>query len=273
MRVLLGIGGGIAAYKAAELVRLLRGDGHEVRCCPTRHATAFVAPLTLEVLSGRPLLTEAYLEPGTGGREEHIDAAAWTDVLCVAPATADLLARLSLGIAGDVLTTTALAVAGPWIVAPAMHGRMWAQPQVQEHVERCEPGGPDSFGRVRRLARARALGRCRTGRSPPRSRPPSGPGHCRPPIWSRRPTYDRSIPSVSREPVERPMGSRSPPKPRAALRVTLIAGLVALPTPGGSAVDVETARRCAIDAAAAGKADAVVMGRPVADFRPRRSRP
>ena len=141
MRVLLGIGGGIAAYKAAELVRLLRGDGHEVCCCPTRHATAFVAPLTLEVLSGRPLLTEAYLEPGTGGREEHIDAAAWTEVLCVAPATADLLARLSLGIAGDVLTTTALAVEGPWIVAPAMHGRMWAQPQVQEHVERLRTRG------------------------------------------------------------------------------------------------------------------------------------
>ena len=277
MRVLLGIGGGIAAYKAAELVRLLRGDGHEVRCCPTRHATAFVAPLTLEVLSGRPLLTEAYLEPGTGGREEHIDAAAWTDVLCVAPATADLLARLSLGIAGDVLTTTALAVAGPWIVAPAMHGRMWAQPQVQEHVERLRTRGVRIVGPE---YGALASGESGWGRmAEPAKIAAEITAAVRPgPLQDRRivvtagPTY---------EPIDpvRFLGNRSSGRMGFAIAaeaagrgaaVTLIAGPVALPTPGGvRRLDVETAaemRQATL--AAAAEADAVVMAAAVADFRP-----
>src|SRR3954468_4370512 len=134
LRVLLGISGGIAAYKSAELVRRLRARGHEVRCALTRSAVSFVAPLTLEVLSGRPVHQEEYLTPGVGGEEEHIAAAAWAEVLCVAPATTHVLARLALGLADDFLTTTALAFTGPLVVAPAMHSSMWEKPTTRQHA-------------------------------------------------------------------------------------------------------------------------------------------
>ncbi|HEV3074685.1 MAG TPA: flavoprotein, partial [Thermoanaerobaculia bacterium] len=138
LRVLLGVSGGIAAYKSAELVRQLRGRGHEVRCALTRSATAFVTPLTLEVLTGNRVYQEEYLEAGpggAGGEEAHIAAAGWAGVLCIAPATAHLLARLALGLADDFLTTTALAFTGPVIAAPAMHTAMWQQPAVQQHLD------------------------------------------------------------------------------------------------------------------------------------------
>src|SRR4051812_1088725 len=134
LRVLLGVSGGIAAYKSAELVRRLRARGHEVRCALTRSAVSFVAPLTLEVLSGRPVYQEEYLSAGTGGEEAHIAAASWAEVLCLAPATAHLLARLALGLADDFLTTTALAFAGPVVVAPAMHAAMWEKETVAGHA-------------------------------------------------------------------------------------------------------------------------------------------
>src|SRR5436853_2904754 len=131
LRVLLGVSGGIAAYKSAELVRRLRARGHEVRCALTRSAVSFVAPLTLEVLSGRPVYQEAYLSPGVNGEKMHIGAASWAEVLCVAPATTHVLARLALGLADDFLTTTALAFTGPLVVAPAMHSTMWEKPSTQ----------------------------------------------------------------------------------------------------------------------------------------------
>src|SRR5436853_2209293 len=143
LRVLLGVSGGIAAYKSAELVRRLRARGHEVRCALTRSAVSFVAPLTLEVLSGRPVDQEGYLAPGVNGEEAHIAAAAWAEVLCVAPATAHVLARLALGLADDFLTTTALAFTGPLVLAPAMHSSMRAKPAVEEHVATLRrPGAP-----------------------------------------------------------------------------------------------------------------------------------
>ncbi len=278
MRVLLGIGGGIAAYKAAEIVRQLRAGGHEVRCAPTRRAQAFVAPLTLEVLSGRALLTEAYLEPGTGGHEEHIEAAAWADLLCVAPATADLLARLSLGIADDVLTTTALAFEGPWVVAPAMHARMWAQRQVQEHVERLRARGVRLVGPVHGPLASGELGWGRMAESAEivaaiESAHLPGPLAGRAVVVSAGPTH---------EPIDpvRYLGNRSSGRmgfaiaaeaARRGARVTLVAGPVSLATPSGlRRVDVETAEqmRGAVIEAARG-ADLVVMAAAVADFRPR----
>src|SRR5262245_3989221 len=134
VRVLLGVSGGIAAYKAAELTRRLCERGCEVRAALTRNAAAFVTPLTLEVLTGRPVYGEEYLTATGSGEEAHIAAAQWADVLCIAPATANLIARLALGLADDFLTTTALAFDGPLVVAPAMHPAMWAKPTVQEHV-------------------------------------------------------------------------------------------------------------------------------------------
>src|ERR1700710_451832 len=134
MRVLLGISGGIAAYKSAELVRRLRSRGHEVRCALTRSAVSFVAPLTLEVLSGHRVYQEEYLAATGSGEEAHIAAAAWTEVWSLARATTHLLARLALGLGDDFLTTTALAFAGPVVAAPAMHSVMWAQEATRQHV-------------------------------------------------------------------------------------------------------------------------------------------
>src|SRR6185369_16536261 len=105
-----------------------------VRSALTRSATAFVTPLTLEVLTGAPVYQEEYLTASGSGEEEHIAAARWADLLCVAPATAHVLARLALGLADDFLTTTALAFAGPIVVAPAMHAVMWEKETVAGHV-------------------------------------------------------------------------------------------------------------------------------------------
>ncbi|MBZ0089206.1 MAG: bifunctional phosphopantothenoylcysteine decarboxylase/phosphopantothenate--cysteine ligase CoaBC, partial [Thermoanaerobaculia bacterium] len=134
-RVLLGVSGGIAAYKTPELVRRLRERGCEVRCALTPAATAFVSPLTLEVVSGAAVRREEWLEPTGTGEELHISAAGWADLVLLAPATAHLIARLALGLADDFLTTTALAYTGPILAAPAMHSAMWNHPATREHVE------------------------------------------------------------------------------------------------------------------------------------------
>ncbi|MCB1841401.1 MAG: bifunctional 4'-phosphopantothenoylcysteine decarboxylase/phosphopantothenoylcysteine synthetase, partial [Halioglobus sp.] len=121
--VLLGVSGGIAAYKSAELVRQLAERGASVRVIMTHGAREFITPLTLQALSGNPVHTElldSEAELGMG----HIELARWADLLLVAPATADLLARLSSGRADDLLTTVALATPAPLMLAPAMNQQM-----------------------------------------------------------------------------------------------------------------------------------------------------
>jgi phosphopantothenoylcysteine decarboxylase/phosphopantothenate--cysteine ligase len=122
--VLLGVSGGIAAYKSAELVRQLRELGATVRVIMTRGAREFITPLTMQALSGHPVhtdLLDAEAEQGMG----HIELARWADLLLIAPATADLLARLAAGRADDLLTTVALATSAPKLLAPAMNQQMW----------------------------------------------------------------------------------------------------------------------------------------------------
>src|SRR5258707_15208337 len=148
LKILLGVSGGIAAYKSAELVRRFRARGHEVRCALTRGAVSFVAPLTLEVLSGHRVYQEEYLAAAGSGEEAHIAAAAWAQVLCVAPATTHVLARLALGLGDDFLTTTALAFAGPVVAAPAMHTAMWEKAAVQEHLDTLRRRGGRLVGPV-----------------------------------------------------------------------------------------------------------------------------
>ncbi|MDH3523377.1 MAG: bifunctional phosphopantothenoylcysteine decarboxylase/phosphopantothenate--cysteine ligase CoaBC [Acidobacteriota bacterium] len=146
MRVLLGVCGGIAAYKAAELVRLLRAADHDVRCALTRGAESFVTPLTLEVLSGYRVYRQEYLNPNDSGEELHVEAARWAELLCVAPATAHTLGKLALGLADDFLTTTALGFEGPVLVAPAMHSTMWMQPAVQANAQTLRERGVSVLG-------------------------------------------------------------------------------------------------------------------------------
>ena len=122
--ILLGVSGGIAAYKSAELVRQLTELGANVRVIMTRGAREFITPLTLQALSGNPVHTELLDTEAELGMS-HIELARWADLLLVAPATADLLARLAAGRADDLLTTVSLATAAPLLLAPAMNQQMW----------------------------------------------------------------------------------------------------------------------------------------------------
>jgi phosphopantothenoylcysteine decarboxylase / phosphopantothenate---cysteine ligase len=274
----LGISGGIAAFKAAEIVRLLRGEGHEVRCALTRSATAFVSPLTLEVLSGHGVYQEEYLSPNQGGVELHIETAQWAEVLCIAPATAHVIGRLALGLADDFLTTTALAFAGPVVVVPAMHSEMWAKPAVRRNTELlaergCAVLGPvvghlasGEIGIGRMAEPAEVVGAIRRALSP-------GLLSGKTVLVSAGPTREAA------DPV-RYLSNRSSGKMGFALaaeaaaqgaRTVLVAGPVERPTPPGvERIDVVTALEMGDQMRRlAAAADLVIMAAAVCDFRPR----
>ena len=132
-RILLGITGGIAAYKSAELVRLLKKAGHSVRVVMTRGAEAFVTPLTFQALSGEPVRT-SLLDPEAEAGMGHIELAKWADQIVVAPASADFLARLANGLADDLLTTLCCATEAPIALAPAMNQAMWGNHRTQRNI-------------------------------------------------------------------------------------------------------------------------------------------
>jgi phosphopantothenoylcysteine decarboxylase/phosphopantothenate--cysteine ligase len=146
MRITLGVSGGVAAYKAAELVRLLQQDGFTVQVVMTRGAREFITPLTFAALSGQKVITDLFEKSPTGEANvdsaiEHIAVAQRTDLLLVAPATADVLAKFARGIADDFLTTLYLATIAPVIVAPAMNVNMWNHAATQENVEKLRARG------------------------------------------------------------------------------------------------------------------------------------
>jgi phosphopantothenoylcysteine decarboxylase/phosphopantothenate--cysteine ligase len=132
MKILLGVGGGIAAYKAAELARLLMQHEHEVQAIMTRAAEEFVRPLTFAALTGRKALTDLF---AIESAIEHIAVAQDHDLLAIAPATADLMGKLAHGLADDFLTTLYLAFTGPVVIAPAMNVNMWQHPATQANLE------------------------------------------------------------------------------------------------------------------------------------------
>lgn len=133
IRVLLGVTGGIAAYKAAELTRLLRAEGAEVIVVITAAAARFVGPLTFQALSGNRVHQEL-LDAAEESAMDHISLARWADRVLIAPATADFLARLRAGLADDLLTTLCLATRAPILVVPAMNTAMWEHPATQENI-------------------------------------------------------------------------------------------------------------------------------------------
>jgi len=139
MNVILGVGGGIAAYKAAELARALMERGFRVQVVLTPAAEKFITPLTFAALTGRKVITDLFgsasAEETLSSAVEHIAVAQENDLMVVAPATADLLARLARGHANDFLSTTYLAFTGPVVLAPAMNSNMWAHPATRENVE------------------------------------------------------------------------------------------------------------------------------------------
>ncbi|HSH57980.1 MAG TPA: bifunctional phosphopantothenoylcysteine decarboxylase/phosphopantothenate--cysteine ligase CoaBC, partial [Halomonas sp.] len=147
-RILLGISAGIAAYKSALLARLLKQAGCEVRVVMTEGAQAFITPLTLQALTGEPVRT-SLLDPEAEAGMGHIELAKWADTILIAPATADLMARLAAGMADDLLTTLCLASDAEKVMAPAMNQAMWRQPATRRNATRlAEDGwrllGPDS---------------------------------------------------------------------------------------------------------------------------------
>ena len=133
-RIILGITGGIAAYKSAEIARRLQDYGAEVRVIMTDSAQEFIRPLTLQALTGKPVHTDL-LDSKAEAAMGHIELARWADAILVAPATANFMAALSQGTAHDLLTTVCLASSGKIIVAPAMNQAMWSQPASQQNIE------------------------------------------------------------------------------------------------------------------------------------------
>jgi phosphopantothenoylcysteine decarboxylase / phosphopantothenate---cysteine ligase len=141
MRITLGVSGGVAAYKSAELVRRLQQEGHSVQVVMTRAAREFITPLTFAALSGQKVITDLFAGEGSSTGEanlesaiEHIAVAQRTDLLVIAPATADVLAKFAHGIANDFLSTLYLASTAPVVVAPAMNVNMWQHPATQKNL-------------------------------------------------------------------------------------------------------------------------------------------
>lgn len=280
--IVVGVSGGIAAYKTPELVRLLVRAGAQVQVVMTEAAQQFVTPLTLQTVSGHRVATALFdlSQESPDSEIGHIALADRADLLLLAPATADLLARLSLGLANDLLTTLALACRAPVLVAPAMNVNMWQHAAVQEHVQRLRGRGVHFCGPE---AGELACGWVGPGRmSEPsaiaeqalqllrRELPLSG----RKLLISAGPTYEAI------DPV-RFVGNRSSGKMGFALaaeaarrgaEVILAAGPVALPTPPGvQRRDYESAAQLAnivLSALEQGDLDGIVMTAAVADFTP-----
>ena len=276
--MILGVSGGIAAYKACELLRLLTESGHSVRVVPTESALNFVGAATWAALSGQPVTTDVWSDVE---QVPHVRLGQQADLVVVAPATADLIARAATGRADDLLTATLLTARCPILFAPAMHTEMWEHPATQDNVRTLRSRGV--------VVLDPAIGRL-TGADTGRGRLPEPED-----IFAAAQTLlaRGSQPLAllgrhvvvsaggTREPLDpvRFLGNRSSGKQGYALartaiargaEVTVIAANVALPDPAGAkVVRVGTAdemRAAVLDAAR--DADAVVMAAAVADFRP-----
>ncbi|EWH10637.1 phosphopantothenoylcysteine decarboxylase/phosphopantothenate--cysteine ligase [Catenovulum agarivorans DS-2] len=143
--ILLGISGGIAAYKCAELTRRLKDQGANVRVVMTEGAKAFITPLTMQAVSGNPV-SDNLLDPAAEAAMGHIELAKWADVILIAPASADIMAKLAHGLADNLLTTLCLASKAPVAIAPAMNQQMWAAPATQRNLSILQHDGRFIFG-------------------------------------------------------------------------------------------------------------------------------
>ncbi|KQS97226.1 bifunctional phosphopantothenoylcysteine decarboxylase/phosphopantothenate--cysteine ligase CoaBC [Cellulomonas sp. Leaf395] len=279
MRIVLGVAGGIAAYKAVLLLRLLREEGHAVRVVPTRAALEFVGRATWEALSGQSVTTDVFEDVD---QVAHVAVGKQAELVIVAPATADLLARAATGQADDLLTATLLVARCPVLLAPAMHTEMWEHPATVANVATLRARGV--------LVLDPAAGRL-TGSD-------TGPGRLPEPeeiaaaalaLVADRPQDLAGRHVVvsaggTREPLDpvRFLGNRSSGRQGVALartahargaRVTLVAANIDVPAPAGvDVVHAETGAELRDAVRAAAKdAEVVVMAAAVADFRPRTS--
>jgi phosphopantothenoylcysteine decarboxylase/phosphopantothenate--cysteine ligase len=282
-RILLIVGGGIAAYKAAELIRLLRKQGHSVTPVLTEGGSHFVTAMSLAALAESPVYTSLW-DLKDEAEMGHIQLSRAADLVLVAPATADLIARMAAGEANDLATTLLLATDKPVVVAPAMNVRMWQHVATLRNVEQLKGDGitvlePDEG--------PMACGEYGPGRLPEpadilqRIRPMLGPAIAieavEPGMLAGKHILVTAGPT--HEPIDpvRVIANRSSGKQgfaiaaaaaQAGARVTLITGPVALSTPGGVArIDVETAQQMADAVEAALPADAAILVAAVADWK------
>ncbi|WP_294946324.1 bifunctional phosphopantothenoylcysteine decarboxylase/phosphopantothenate--cysteine ligase CoaBC [Sulfurivirga sp.] len=298
MRVILGITGGIAAYKSILLLRLLRQAGHEVQVVLTRAARQFVTPLTLQALSGRPV-RDSLFDPEQEDAMGHIELARWAEAVVVAPASADFIARLRAGMADDLLATLCLATEAPIVLAPAMNRLMWVNPATQENIDvlrargvRILPpeSGEQACGEVGegRMMEPEGIFSALWGENglfPGKNQGAAGAGEpaaCKnggdPVFWRGKRVVVTAGPTE--EPIDpvRFIANRSSGRMGFALaealrnagaEVTLVAGPVSLPTPAGvHRIDVRTAEEmdAAVQQAVAG-ADVFISAAAVADWR------
>jgi len=277
-RIVLGVSGGIAAYKSAELIRRLRDAGAEVQVVMTAAAQQFITPLTLQALSGHPVHLDL-LDPAAEAAMGHIELARWADLVLVAPASADCMARLAHGIANDLLTTLWLATAAKRAIAPAMNQQMWAAAATAANLALLRAQGVAVFGPAAgsqacgdvgegRMLEAVALADCCADQFE------TGVLTGRHVVITAGPTRE------ALDPV-RYLSNHSSGKMGFALaaacveagaRVTLVAGPVALATPPRvQRIDVVSAADmlAAVESAVAG-ADVFIATAAVADYRPAR---
>lgn len=274
MRILLGVSGGIAAYKSAALLRLFTEAGHDVRVVPTRAALEFVGAATWEALSGHPVTTDVFDDvPAV----EHVQLGQTADLVVVAPATADLLARAAAGLADDLLTASLLVARCPVLLVPAMHTEMWRHPATQANVATLRSRG----AHVLEPASGRLTGAdTGPGRLP---EPPEIAAAALALVAPQDLAGRRVVVSAggTREPIDpvRYLGNRSTGRQGVALAraaahrgadVVLVGANLAVPPPTGVAFrEVETSAELAAAVRAEAKAaDVVVMAAAVADFRP-----
>ena len=282
-RILLIVGGGIAAYKAAELIRLLRKEGHSVTPVLTEGGSHFVTPMSLAALAESPVYTSLW-DLKDEAEMGHIQLSRAADLVLVAPATADLLAKMAAGIADSLATTLLLATDKPVVVAPAMNIRMWQHAATRRNIDRLKADGitviePDEG--------PMACGEYGPGRLPepseifariqPMLGAPSAIDVGEPGLLAGKHVLVTAGPT--HEPIDpvRVIANRSSGKQgfaiaaaaaQAGARVTLVAGPVALPTPGGVArIDVETAQQMADAVEGALPADVAILVAAVADWK------
>lgn len=274
-QVVLGVSGGIAAYKSAELIRRLRDAGAEVRVVMTNAAREFITPLTLQALSGHPVHGDL-LDPAAEAAMGHIELARWADLVLIAPATADMMARLAQGRGDDLLTTLVLATDAPVAIAPAMNQAMWRDPATQHNLalllERdVKVFGPGDGGQ--------ACGDVGPGRMLEPTDIAARAAECfeRGLLAGRHVLINAGPTREAIDPV-RYTSNHSSGKMGFALaeaaaeagaRVTLVAGPVNLPTPARvQRVDVVSAQQMLDACLAALPADLFIASAAVADYRP-----
>jgi len=275
-KLLLGITGGIAAYKSAALVRLLRKAQAEVQVVMTGAATEFITPLTLQALSGRPV-RQSLFDPAHEAAMGHIELARWSDLILVVPASADFMARLAAGMADDLLATLCLASEAPLALAPAMNQGMWRNPATGDNLKRLRRQG--------RLIWGPAEGEQACGESGPgRMLEPEALLHKLEDLFAGGPLQGVRVlltAGPTRESIDpvRYLSNRSSGKMGYALawafeargaEVVLVSGPVSLPTPVGTTrLDVETALEMeAVVMERIGQCDIFVACAAVADYRP-----